>query len=553
MDRIVECVTNFSEGRDRVIVQALIEAVTSTPGVKLLDQTSDPDHHRSVLTFCGSPEGVVEAAYRAITVATERIDLRRHEGVHPRVGATDVVPFVPIRGVTMRDCVRLAKQLGAQVGRELGIPVFLYELAAVQTHRAPLEVIRHGGLAGLASRMESDADWQPDFGPSRLHPRAGAIVIGARPPLIAFNVNLRSRDVGLARAIAKTVRQSSGGIPHLKAIGVALPSRGLVQVAMNLTDYRVTPMHAAFEAVQAQAALRGVAVAGSELIGLVPQAALAETAADALQLEGFDQEHLLEARIETALAGTRESSSGRAADIRQWSVPQLLEAIADTTAGPAGASVSALVGAMAASLGIMGARLGHRQAIGRRLSAQAKRLVELAQMDGEAYRRYQEAAEMARGNPARTRERSSALHRATEIPLEMAERVVQVWRDLSRCLGPAKPRVQSDLLAALTLALAAGEAALSTAQENMRIQQDPRLKAAIHRRIQWTRKRLEELRALCYTPPPNQSGSGATTKQARPGKVRRQREWKSKSSTTTSKKHSKLRRKSSRAKGSSGN
>ena len=238
MDGIVECVPNFSEGRDQGTVHALIDAVTSTAGVALLDHSMDADHHRSVLTFCGAPDAIVEAAFRAVRLATELIDLRTHAGVHPRIGATDVVPFIPIRGTTMQGCVQLAKRLGERVGRELGIPVFLYERAAAgRADHVSLEAVRRGGLEGLAFRMESDPDWTPDFGPPRLHEGAGAIAIGARPPLIAYNVNLCSTDVDQARSIARAVRHSSGGLPHVKAIGVELSSRGMVQVAMNLLQF----------------------------------------------------------------------------------------------------------------------------------------------------------------------------------------------------------------------------------------------------------------------------------------------------------------------------
>ncbi|HKO31052.1 MAG TPA: glutamate formimidoyltransferase, partial [Nitrospiraceae bacterium] len=200
MDRIVECVPNFSEGRNQTTVCALVQAVESVPGVWLLDQTMDRDHHRSVLSFAGEPDAVAEAAFRAIRVATDLIDLRKHKGVHPRVGATDVVPFVPLCGATMQDCIHLAKRLGQRVGTELEIPVFLYEQAALHRDHAPLESVRRGGIRGLAFRMTSDPDWTPDFGPPHLHKTAGAMVIGARPPLIAFNVNLRSTDLALARS-----------------------------------------------------------------------------------------------------------------------------------------------------------------------------------------------------------------------------------------------------------------------------------------------------------------------------------------------------------------
>jgi glutamate formiminotransferase/glutamate formiminotransferase/formiminotetrahydrofolate cyclodeaminase len=247
MDRIVECVPNFSEGRSQATVQALIDAIASVAGVRLLNHTADRDHHRSVLTVVGDPEEMVEAMFRSIRVATDLIDLRRHSGVHPRVGATDVVPFVPIKGLSMRDCVQAAKRLGHRVGTELEIPVFLYERAASHRDHASLESVRRGGLDGLAFRMATDPDWSPDFGPSQLHETAGAIVIGARPPLVALNVNLLSTDVNVARSIAAKIRQSTGGIRHVKAIGVELASRGMVQVAMNLTDYEATPLHVAYQ------------------------------------------------------------------------------------------------------------------------------------------------------------------------------------------------------------------------------------------------------------------------------------------------------------------
>jgi glutamate formiminotransferase / formiminotetrahydrofolate cyclodeaminase len=288
MGKLVECIPNFSEGRNPTTVQALIAAVESVPGIRLLDRTSDPDHHRSVLTFAGDPDAVVEAAFQAIRIATKLIDLRNHTGAHPRIGATDVVPFVPIQDSTMEDCVQLARRLGERVGAELKIPVFLYEQAAGHPDRTKLETIRQGGLSGLEARMATDRNWHPDFGPPRLHESAGAIVIGARHPLIAFNVNLNSPDLNIAKTIARTIRQSNGGLPCVKAIGLALASRGIVQVSMNLTDYHVTSMATAFRAVQTESAKAGVEIAGSELIGLVPQAALDQAASALLEIRNFD-------------------------------------------------------------------------------------------------------------------------------------------------------------------------------------------------------------------------------------------------------------------------
>ncbi len=557
MDRIVECVPNFSEGRNQATVQALIDAVASVAGVRLLDYTMDYDHHRSVLTLVGEPEAMLEAVFRTIRVATDLIDLRKHRGVHPRVGATDVVPFVPIRGTMMQDCVQLAKRLGQRVGQELDIPVFLYERAALHPDHAPLESVRRGGLEGLAFRMESDPDWTPDFGPSHLHKSAGAVVIGARPPLIAFNVNLHSTNLELAQSIAKTIRQSNGGVSHLKAIGVELASRGLVQVAMNLTDYEVTPLHLAFEAVQAQAALHGVSIAGSEIVGLVPQAALVKPAIDALRLDHFDPTQILETNIEAALspAGAHQPKDGRerSDDLRRLTLSQFIEAVAAATPIPAGGAVSALAGALASALGIMGSRLSRQPVTEHRLDEITWRLSDLLQADGEAYRTFVEAAMLPKTDSNRPMALSSALHVATEIPLEIAERSAEAGVLLHACSSGAKRRVQSDLKVGLIMAIAAGEAGLHTVKENLKIQPNQRLKRALRARVQQVSENLEELKALCYTPPPSRSGAREHSAQALPGKVRKQDAWKSRSSITTLKKRSKLRRKSSQGKGSSGN
>ena len=559
VDRIVECVPNFSEGQNEATVLALVCAVESVPGVWLLDQTMDRDHHRSVLSFAGEPDAVAEAAFRAIRVATDLIDLRKHKGVHPRVGATDVVPFVPVRGATMQDCIHLAKELGRRVGTELEIPVFFYEQAALHRDHAPLESVRRGGLQGLAFRMASDPDWTPDCGPPQLHKTAGAVVIGARPPLIAFNVNLRSMDLALARSIAKDIRQSNGGLPHLKAIGVELASRQMVQVAMNLTDFIITPLHVAFEAVRARAAEQGVAVAGSEVIGLVPQAALVQAAAHSVALEQFDSTQVLEMRLETRLFGelARQASSHEqeSVDRHTQSIADFLDAVAAATPIPAGGTAAALVGALAASLGIMGARLSRQRGVEHRLGKIGQRLRDLMQADGDAYQRYLQATKLAKTDRTRSAVLSSALHLATEIPLEIAEQAIEAGALLHACSAGVKTPVRSDLIVGLVLAIAAADAGCRTVDQNINIQRNQRLKFSLCDRIQYATIRLEELRGLCYITPLAQSRSGARKKpvQAPPGKVDRREEWKSKSSTTTSRKRSKLPRRSSRGKDSSEN
>lgn len=544
MDRIVECVPNFSEGRNLARVHALVDAAMSVPGVRVLDHTSDYDHHRSVMTVVGSPEEVSEAMFRTIRVATDLIDLRKHAGVHPRVGATDVVPFVPIKGLSMSDCVQLARRLAHRVGTELEIPVFLYERAASHADHAPLESIRRGGLEGLSFRMDSDPDWAPDFGPNRPHHTAGAIVIGARPALIAFNVNLATTDLDLARSIARTVRQSNGGLRHLKAIGVELPSRGIVQVALNLTDYETTPLHTAFKAVQGEAARRGVDVAGTEIVGLVPEAAITETAREALGLARLDRSHILESRMEAALTPVSQPRRGlsTAKDLTHVSVSEFLQAVAAPTAVPAGAAVAALTGGLAAALGVMAARVSRQPAAEHRLDEIATRLGHLLVADGEAYHIFLAATQLPETDPERYVAVSSALHVATEIPLEMAERSAEAATLLAASFAAAKPRLRSDLQVGFLLAVAAVQATLHTANENIKIQKNQELSKALLPRLREVGRNVEELRALCYTPPPGQSGKHSV--QAQPGKVQTRDEWKSKSSTTMSRKRSKSRRKS---------
>ena len=553
MDCIVECVPNFSEGRDPATIQALIDALASVPRVRLLDHTSDYDHHRSVMTVVGAPDAVEEAMYRAIRIATDLIDLRRHDGVHPRVGATDVVPFIPIKGVSMRECIQAAKRLGRRVGKELGIPVFLYERAASHRDHAPLESVRRGGLEGLAFRMASDPDWTPDFGPGKPHDTAGAIVIGARPALIAFNVNLASNDLGLVRSIARTIRQSNGGLRHLKAIGVELASRGLVQVAMNLTDYEATPLHVAFQAVEAEAARQGVAIAGTEIVGLVPQAAITEAAKDALRADRLDPSQVLELRIDAALidAAKPDTKPSPTEPFFRSSLSEFLEAVAAPAAVPAGAAVAALTGALASALGVMAARVSRQPAVEHRLDEIAVRLSHLLDADGKAYNTFVAATRLPEADRGRPVAVSSALHVATEIPLEMAEQSAEAATLLAACSQGVKSRLRSDVQVGLMLAIAAAEASLHTATENMKVQPNQQLRQALMKRVHEVSENLEELWALCYTPPPGRLGKNSL--QASPEKVQTRDEWKSKSSTTMSRKRSKSRRKSLRGKGSSGN
>ncbi len=292
--RLVESVPNISEGRDQAVISKLVAGIESIPRVLLLDVHVDPDHHRSVFTIVGEPEPMGTALFGLVQQAQRLIDIRRHQGEHPRIGVVDVVPWIPLQEVTMEDCVDYAKSLGSRVGAELDIPVFLYEQACVVSSRRKLEVIRRGGSSALKERMSEQANWKPDYGPGCLHPSSSAIVIGARFFLIAFNVVLASRNLELARHIAETIRESSGGLPALKAMGVSLSSRGVVQVSMNLVDFRLTSLRAAYQAVERETTIAGVDIVESEIVGMVPQAAWDNHMPIDLKLSNWRSDRIIE-------------------------------------------------------------------------------------------------------------------------------------------------------------------------------------------------------------------------------------------------------------------
>ncbi|MBC7219899.1 glutamate formimidoyltransferase [Candidatus Bipolaricaulota bacterium] len=299
-DRLVESVPNVSEGRDRAVIEALASALGEVPTVRLLDVQSDPDHHRTVFTVVGDPDGVADAILRLFSAALPRIDLRRHRGEHPRMGAVDVVPFVPVRGVTMADCVDLARRVGREVWERFRVPVYLYEEAATRPQCRDLAQIRRGEFEGFAAKIQEE-EWAPDFGERAVHPTAGATAIGAREFLIAFNVNLGTADLSVAKAIARAVRGSSGGLRHVKALGLSLGERGIVQVSMNLTNYKKTPLLRVLELVRSEARRFGVPIVGTEIVGLVPEDALLQVAAHCLGLERFSPDLVLEQRLQSVL------------------------------------------------------------------------------------------------------------------------------------------------------------------------------------------------------------------------------------------------------------
>jgi glutamate formiminotransferase len=296
MRTIIECVPNISEGRDTGSIEAIAAAVRSTPGLRLLDVSSDASHNRSVLTFVGDAPAIragVSALFRA---ALERIDLRRHKGEHPRMGAVDVVPFIPIRGSSVDECVALSREAGAAIAKDFGVPVYLYEDSASSELRRNLAEIRKGQFEGFAEKMK-DPRWAPDFGPAEPHPSAGVVAVGARAFLIAYNINLATKDLAIADRIAKAIRHLSGGFRYVKAMGVELAERGIVQVSINMTNFKKTPLHRVFECVRSEAERHGVAIVGSEIVGLSPAEALYTAAEHYLRLEGFSAEQVLETKL----------------------------------------------------------------------------------------------------------------------------------------------------------------------------------------------------------------------------------------------------------------
>src|SRR5215813_9650333 len=295
--RIVECVPNFSEGRRPEVVEQLCQTLESVDTTVVLGTHRDPDHNRAVITFVASPENVVEAAVRVVGLASHLIDLRQHMGEHPRIGATDVLPFIPVSGVSMEECVAVAHTAGERIARELGIPVYFYERAALRTERVRLENVRQRGFEDLRQRIAIDPSRSPDVGELKLHESAGAIAVGARPFLIAFNINLSTKDISVARKIAHAVRERDAGLPYLKALGFELHSRGIVQVSLNIINYEVTGMTEAFAVVQREAQRFGVQIESTEIVGLVPEAALDRKAPYFPLLENFSESIVLENRI----------------------------------------------------------------------------------------------------------------------------------------------------------------------------------------------------------------------------------------------------------------
>ena len=417
---LVECVPNFSEGRDAATIDALRSAITAVAGVQLLDVQSDTAHNRSVFTLVGNPAAVVEAAFAAMRVATDRIDLTKHSGEHPRMGATDVVPFVPITGITMQECAGMARQLGERVGKKLKIPVFLYAKAATRPEHERLPDIRKGEFEALRERTLA-----PDFGPTKVHPTAGATAIGARPFLVAFNVYLDTQEIAVAKEIAKQIRTSSGGLPGVQASGFIVD--GLAQVSMNLLDIDITSPAVVFNAIKARAEKRGVGVQYSEIVGLVPERALIGAAESLLRLSNAG-DHILEAKIRAAMPSAIPSATPAAASLDGW-----IDELAGGAPTPGGGSAAALAGALAAALVAMVARLTIGKKAYAGVEAQAREiLAEAEQLRGElrrlvdedaaAYAGVTRAYKIPKTDPHRAQAIDDALLAAARPPADVVKR-----------------------------------------------------------------------------------------------------------------------------------
>jgi glutamate formiminotransferase len=467
---LVECVPNFSEGRDRAKVDAIVEAML-VPGVYLLDREMDSDHNRCVITLAGEREAVQEAAIRGAGKAAELIDLTQHQGAHPRMGATDVIPFIPIDGVTLEDCVAMARTVGAEIWKRFQIPVYLYEAAATTPERQNLENIRRGQFEGIRDEIATNPARKPDYGEPRVHPTAGATVVGARKALIAYNVFLNTPDVSIAKKIAKAVRYSSGGLRYVKGAGFLV--RGMAQVSMNLTDFEQTPVHRVFEFVKREAQRYGVVPVSSEIVGLIPKLALEQAAEWFLQVEDFNSSLILENRLDAVMSGKMAVGDLSAG------ISPFLDQLAAPTATPGGGSAAAAAAAMSAGLVSMVASMSRGKkaylqyqnelsdAIVR-LALLREELTEAINADAESYNTVMKAYKAAKEAPSAAGQTiNSALRQAANVPLEVAEKAVELMRMADQLKPKTNPNMSSDLTTAIALAKAALAGALANVGVNL--------------------------------------------------------------------------------------
>ncbi len=492
--KLVECVPNFSEGRRPEVVSAIRDAIASVDGVSVLDVSSDASHNRSVITFIAPVESAVDAAFAGIKAAAERIDLCQHTGEHPRIGATDVVPFIPLEGSTMEDCIALARTLGERVGRELKIPVYLYERAATTPARENLADVRRGEFEGLREELGKNPVRKPDFGPDKIHPTCGATAIGARPFLVAYNIYLGpASNLQIAKNVAKAVRGSSGGFKYVKGLGLEVD--GQAQVSMNLVDTEKTPLHHAFDFVKMRAEAEGAQVTWSEIVGLVPEKVLFDTAVSHLQLMQFTPAQVLERKVREAVSGG-ESVSG------------FISTVASSNPVPGGGSVAAHAGALGAALAQMvaGLTIGKKKyaavdaemkeaalkaaGLGNQLAALVKRDADAYAQVSEAYKLPKEPADAA---ARRSEAVTGALLKAAEVPLETARAAVDVAQLAALVAEKGNTNAVTDAGVAALLASAAAKGAAYNVRVNVQALEDKSKGQSLAREAEQLAKKAAEL------------------------------------------------------------
>jgi len=488
--QLVECVPNFSEGRRKEVIESIANAIRKTPGITLLDVESNPDHNRSVISFVGEPGPVKDAALAASQRAIELIDLRHHKGEHPRMGAVDVVPFVPLSGVTMDDCISLARAFGQEFAEKFHVPVFLYEEAATTPERRNLADVREGEFEGLQDKIGKDPAKKPDFGPEKIHSTAGATAVGAREILIAYNVNLGTSDLDIAKKIAHQLRAKDGGLAFVKALGFELKERGIVQVSMNLTNYRKSQLFKAYELVKLFADRYGVPVVGSEVVGLAPMDSLVDSAEFYLRLENFSRDQVLE----------RKLSAPRPPTLTDQSLALFSEEVASKNATPGGGSVSAYIGALAAGLLCMVARitLGKKQAppgaeklgeVVKEGEALRQKLLRLVVEDTESFDMVMKAFKLSKDQPeARKKAIEEATIKASQIPLSTLDHAVKVLRLAHEVAEKGSPNALSDVVTAVSAAHAAVEGAASNVLINLKTLEDRKYADKVSREVANLRK-----------------------------------------------------------------
>ena len=470
MSKLVECVPNFSEGRDPQKIAAIVAEIESVDGVQMLDQEMDKDHNRAVITFVGEPEAVYEAAFKAVKKATELIDMEQHHGEHPRMGATDVVPFIPISGTSVEECIELAKRLGKRMADELEIPVYLYEAAATRPSRENLADVRRGEYEGIKESIGTDPDRKPDFGPSRTHPTAGATAVGVRPYLIAFNVYLGTTNLKIAKEIAKAIRFGDGGLRYCKALGFEIKERQQVQVSMNLVNYEKTPIYRAYEMIKSEARRYGVPLVSSEIVGLTPMQAIVDVADFYLGFENFTVSQILEYKLKSPQLSAKQGMKG------------FLDTVAANTPTPGGGSVSALAGSLSAALGAMvcGLTVGKKKYLDvaeelkvvlKKLEALRTELTFMIEKDAQGFELVLEARRMPKYTDFEIGQRNAKIQEATlvasSIPLEVMEKATAVMELLSTIAEKGNVNSISDVGVANLMAISAVKGAMMNVRINL--------------------------------------------------------------------------------------